>query len=604
MTRLQEEFERLNDRQKEAVRHDDDTVVLAGPGSGKTATLAVKAAHLLVDRVAAPQGVACVTYSNDAVRELNGRLAAMGARRGRRLFSGTVHSFCRNRILRPFAHLRPALVPRDRRVIAARERRGLLRDALAGEGLAGQLDWFDSTLRRIRDARALGEPLDEFDDREVQVATRFEESLARERLMDFDAMVLDALKLVDAVPLVREIVAARFPWIAVDEYQDLGGPLHQIVRQLRTAGAKIFAVGDPDQTLYEFNGADPRYLQDLVDDSGFRCVRLRFNYRAGAQLIAASQATLALTEDRDYEPDPEREDEGVVESLSVPGGLGEQARTVAGRIIPSLHVDEGIAYHEIAALYPAEKHFCRLLLAALDDAQIPYVFERDARFPDQPVVRWLKRCAYRALEQRGPEVERFGSLLGPYREYVRDARLLDATLELELRARLSRALAAVEDPGFPLASWLECALRELDLRAVLERSGEYPEDLEALTKLDEIAAESAVALREFVDGVKARDRVVVTTYHGSKGRQFDAVVLMGLQDQLMPGHKWNPTNRAWELRASRLREQRRWFYVAVTRARRQVVLVSSPTWTNAWGYVQREGPSRFIGEIEDRLGLR
>lgn len=603
MTRLQEEFERLNVRQKEAVHHDDDTVVLAGPGSGKTATLAVKVAYLLVDRVAKPQGVGCVTYSNDAVRELNGRLAAMGARPGRRLFSGTVHSFCRNRILRPFAHLRPELVPGDRRVIAARERRDLLRDALASESLAGQLDWFESTLRCIRDARALGEPLDEFDERHVRVTERVEERLADERLMDFDTMVLDALKLIDAVPLVRETVAARFPWIAVDEYQDLGGPLHGIVKQLCRAGAKIFAVGDPDQTLYEFNGADPRYLQELVDDARFHCVRLRFNYRAGAQLIAASQATLALGEDRDYEPDPDREDEGVVEALSIPGGLAEQARTVARTIIPSLHADEEIAYHEIAALYPAAKHFCGMLLTALNEAEIPYVFERDARFPDQPVVRWLKRCAYRALEQRGPEVERFGSLLAPYRDYVRDARLLDATVELELRARLSRALAAVEDPGTLLTRWLERALRELDLRAVLERSGEYPDDLEALTKL-EIAAEPEVTLRDFVDGVKARNRVVVTTYHGSKGRQFDAVVLMGLQDQLMPRHRWNRANRVWELSPARLQEQRRWFYVAFTRARRQVVLLSSPTWTNEHGYVQREGPSRFVGEIKARLGLQ
>lgn len=604
MTRLQEEFERLNDRQKEAVRHDDDTVVLAGPGSGKTATLAVKATHLLVDRVAAPQGVACVTYGNDAVRELDGRLAAMGARPGRRLFCGTVHSFCRNRVLRPFAHLRPEIVPTDRRLITARQRRGVLRDALTGEGLADQLDWFDSKLRCIRDARALDEPLDEFDAREVRVAERFEEQLADERLMDFDAMVLDALKLIDAVPLVPEILVARFPWLAVDEYQDLGGPLHGIVKLLRTAGAKIFAVGDPEQTLYEFNGADPRYLRELVDDPGFRCVPLRFNYRAGAQLIAASQAALALEEDRDYEPAPEREDEGVVEALTAPGGLEAQARMVAETIIPSLHENEELAYHEIAALYPAEKPFCRRLLAALDDADIPYIFERDTRFPDEPVVKWLKRCAYRALEQRGPDVERFGSLLAPYREYVPGARLLDAAIELELRARLSRALAAVEDPDTSLESWLERALRELDLRAVLERSGEYPEDVDALTKLEEIAGDPEVRLREFVDGVRARDRVVVTTYHGSKGRQFDAIVLMGLQDQLMPRHRWNRARGMWQLSAARLQEQRRMFYVAVTRARFQIVLVSSPTWTNDWGYVQREGPSRFIGEIVDRLGLR
>lgn len=603
MTRLQDEFGRLNERQKEAVRCDDDTVVLAGPGSGKTATLAVKTAHLLVARVVAPQGVACVTFSNDTVRELDGRLAAMGLRAGRRLFSGTVHSFCRNRILRPFAHLRPDLLPRERRLVGARERREVLREALAAEGLSSQLEWFGPTLRCIRDTRALGGTLDEFDPQAVRVAQHFEERLAEERLMDFDAMVLDALKLIEAVPLVREVISSRFPWIAVDEYQDLGGPLHAIIKQLRAAGAKIFAVGDPDQTLYEFNGADPRYLQELVDDSAFHCVRLRLNYRAGARLIAASQATLALDQDRDYAPDPEREDEGVVDVLSVPGGLGAQARQVAKVVIPSLHVDGEIPYDEIAALYSAEKDFCRLLLAALDEAEIPYVFERDTRFPDEPVVRWLKRCAYRALQRRGPEVERFGSLLAVYRTYVRGARLLDATVELDVRARLSRACDAVDGASTQLSAWLERALRELNLQAVLERSGEYPDDLEAVTKLLEIATNPEITLRDFVDGVKVKDRVVVTTYHGSKGRQFGAVVLMGLQDQLMPRHTWNPAARRWELSAARLQEQRRYFYVALTRARRQVILVTSPTWTNAWGYVQREGPSRFIGEIKTRLGL-
>jgi DNA helicase II / ATP-dependent DNA helicase PcrA len=601
VTYLQDAFDRLNDPQKEAVRHDGHTVVLAGPGSGKTATLALKVGHLLADRIAAPQGVACVTYNNDAVREFTSRLAQLGLRPGRRLYTGTVHSFCLNRVLRPFGRLRPDVARPGRRVIAGRERMGLLQAALEQEGSNTEARWFDITLKTIRSARAMGEELRGFDEEQLRVAGRFESILIDNGLVDFDGMVLDALRLITAAPVVSEVLSARFPWLAVDEYQDLGGPLHGIVKRLQTAGTKIFAVGDADQTLYAFTGADPRYLQALVDDPDFRCVTLRFNYRAGARLISASQATLALDEDRNYEADPTRTDEGVVTPILVEGGLAAQARLLAETVIPQLRDEEGIPYHQIAALYPIQNHILTPLLDALVEAEIPHMIERDEQFPDAPVVKWLQRCAYRALQHTGPDVERFGALLSRYRDYARDARLLDHAFELEMRARLYRVTAHTDDVEQPLESWLAAALDELDLRMMLTRGDVYPDDVEALTDLQLVAEAPDVTLGQFADKVKAHGRVIVTTYHASKGREFDAVVLMGLQDQLIPRHQWD--GKRWYLTDAKLKEQRRLFYVAITRARKQVVLLSSPTWTNKNGYVQREGPSRFVSEISERLGL-
>src|SRR5437867_543547 len=105
MLNLSDEYRRLNDEQQEAVRAEGNIVVLAGPGSGKTATLVIKIAHLLTEKIIPPSGLACITYNNDAVREFRTRLAELGIRARRGLFLGTVHSFCLNCIVRPYAAL-------------------------------------------------------------------------------------------------------------------------------------------------------------------------------------------------------------------------------------------------------------------------------------------------------------------------------------------------------------------------------------------------------------------------------------------------------------------------------------------------------------------
>ncbi len=400
MTRLRAAFAELNDAQREAVCQEDHTVVLAGPGSGKTATLAVKVAHLLADVVPGSRGVACVTYNNDAVREVTSRLGVLGIRPGRSVFVGTVHSFCLNAVLRPYARLAPEIARPDRTVLAGHRRADLVAAALTREGSNDRVSWFEPRLQSIRRAQALAESVERFDPLDVRVAARYSALLAECNAVDFDGMVLDALSLLRSVAVVREVLAARYAWLAVDEYQDLGGPLHAIVECLAAAGTKIFAVGDPDQTLYGFTGADPRYLQRLLDDDAFHEVRLRFNYRAGSRLIAASQAALAPERDHDYRADPERKDPGDIDIRLVEGGLVAQARVVAREIIPALTARD-IPEHEIAVLYPSASPIYDALSQELQSADLPVLAERDSPYPSALAVRLLQQIAHRGLEGAG-----------------------------------------------------------------------------------------------------------------------------------------------------------------------------------------------------------
>jgi DNA helicase-2/ATP-dependent DNA helicase PcrA len=310
---LHHEFERLNLGQQAAVKEAGNTAVLAGPGSGKTATLVIKVAHLLAEIVEPPAGVACITYNNDAVREFRNRLSEFGLYSDRRLFLGTVHSFCLNCILRPYARL---VFPRYKDgigVAGPHHSELLLSKALSQHLPEVRPEYYTATITRFRRARFCGEDTSGFDDRDLPAVEEYEALLAAEQFIDFEAMVGQALEMVRAHGWIRELLAARFPWMIVDEYQDLGGPLHAIVTTLiDRAGVRVFAVGDPDQTIYDFTGADPRYLQELAGRQDFRSIRLKFNYRSGRKLIDASQAALAPEQPRDYRPDPKRDDQGEV----------------------------------------------------------------------------------------------------------------------------------------------------------------------------------------------------------------------------------------------------------------------------------------------------
>lgn len=592
MTGLQLLVDRLNPEQQAAVEANGNTVVLAGPGSGKTDTIVLKVATLMQREVRPPRGVACITYGNDAVREFTIRLRNLGVRSDRRLFLGTVHGFCLNRVLRPYAALagEPSLAMPL--VLSPAAQRDAMQSALDAVGVSDNVQYFDGTLTKIRRALALGESLEPFDERHVEVARTYNTALNASGYVDFESMTLTALRIIETSPDVAELIVARYPWIAIDEYQDLGGPLHRIVLALAQAGSRIFAVGDPDQCIFGFTGADPRYLNDLAGRPSFEAIQLRFNYRSGAKLITAAEASLGSP--RNYRADPDRADEGEIYFDQINGGLEGQAEWVVHTLVPQV-VSAGTEPHEIAILYKGKGELLDALVAEIADAPNSYLLERDARFPSTPLTRWLQRCASKALG--GLEADSLGDLVGTYRELLqRGGRPED---ELSTRCRMLNAVSSVS-PDLPLHDWVATVDDELALRVLLAADGTAPEEIDTLDQLRTSPLEP-VPLLDFAHGVQVRGRVAVTTCHASKGRQFDVVILPGLQKSLFPFARWQ--SGAYRSAPMTLAEDRRLFYVGLTRARHEVHLVYSPRFTNRWGY-DIDGRSPFVDEVALRVGAR
>lgn len=610
---LSDEFAALNQRQRDAVLHEGSGVVRAGSGSGKTRTLAAKVAYLLATVVPARQGVAALTYTNQAAREVTRRLGRLGLRPGRRLVSRTVHSWCLANILHPYARLTGTPMPDTGGVIDDAGAARLLGECLDDTGVSYRNPaWEQPLITKIRRSIGAGQDLQGFDDAKVEAARLFDDRLVERDLIDYEAMVTRALGLVRISAPVRDLLATRFPWLVVDEYQDLGPVLHQLVLTLHDAGGvRVCAVGDPDQSVMGFTGADPRYLNELAERGDFLDTRLDLNYRCGSAIIAASH--VALGDQRDHRADPERMDAGVVEAAPVAGGLEDHVSLVISKI--EEFTGSGVPADRIAVLYPRRGYLLDLLQQAFVDAEIDFVHERDRRLPLGPLVEFVRRCAVRRLA--GPrlcgrgEVSHHDVSAPSIPELAAEYLRLTATSGLhpsaiEIGERLQPVLDAdpdhggtlVEEPVAGLIAWLDAAI---DLTVLAARSQDQ-RDHGAVRVLVQLDRDKGVTLGEFAGPDLPLGKIALTTYHSAKGREFSVVILPGLVEGIVPRLPWSRHRGAHEEPARAvLAEERRTFYVAFTRASDAAVLIYGPGFETEWGAWNELGPSRFVLDVVEHL---
>lgn len=555
---------RNNEDQWSAYESTGNCAILAGPGSGKTKTITVKIARLLAETVRRPQRIACITFSNACVGELRSRLNKLGVDDGNRILISTVHSFCLTELVLPYAAMAGVAVPAPLKVATPAESRrlfGAAYNSVCGGNPSSSFRTSCDKLRRTIPDRDSDE-WRAWTTRETRVVKAYEDMLMARGLIDFDGIVLAGLELIEKHDWVRSAIRAKYPVVVIDEYQDLGLPLHRIVLALLDAGGRIIAVGDPDQSIYGFNGANPALLKILAQDRRMEAITLRLNYRCADRIIAASRS---LFPDRaDFQSHDDRQGEIRIHRLE--RDLTGQAKYALETLVPAL-LDANPTWTsgDIALLYRSMAEGKQIALVA-DRLQMRY-FRLDNGSPVRRsrFTEWLTEAAQWCAGGWKTGQVQLSQLLKSWQRMQRSGK--SEAQWLASRKRLIAALFSLRDGHLPLHKWLkslDSAILDETLRSEPGLSDEVDILAELIDEADAGGALEGFTVEIFGNQGKSPDQINLMTLHSSKGLEFQAVLMLGLEEGVFPS-KYDKT-------LEQLDESTRLFYVGVTRAKAQVHL--------------------------------
>jgi len=626
---------RLNQEQRDAVETvDGPLLVLAGAGTGKTRVLTTRFAHILLTKRAFPNQVLAVTFTNKAAREMRERVGAMLGRPAEGLWLGTFHALCA-RMLRRHAEL--VGLTSGFTILDADDQLRLLKQVMDAarvdakrwppQALMGQIQRFKD--RGLTPARLGPNEESEFANGRVgELYAAYQARLVALNAADFGDLLLYMTELLRTREDVLALYHQMFRYVLVDEYQDTNVVQYLWLRLLAQGHRNICCVGDDDQSIYSWRGAEVenilRFEKDFV---GARIVRLERNYRSTEPILAAAAALIAHNEGRlgktlrsgreDAAGDP-------VQILSF-WDSDEEGRMVGDRIAALRQ--EGHSLAEIAILVRAGFQ-TRAFEERLITLGIPYRVVGGLRFYERAEIR--DAIAYmRVLHQPSDDLA-FERIINVPRRGVGDVamramHLASQTEKVPLTVAAERLVAsgglkgrvreAVGELMRSFARWRELSAREghvLALATMLDESGytgmwqqdkspEAPGRLDNLKELVRALADFET-LGGFLDHVSlvmeneenaGGERVSLMTLHGAKGLEFDSVFLPGWEEGVFPNQ------RAMDENGNKgLEEERRLAYVGLTRARRRA-FVSHAANRRIYANWQTSIPSRFIDELPE-----
>jgi DNA helicase-2/ATP-dependent DNA helicase PcrA len=627
---------RLNPEQREAVEAvDGPLLVLAGAGTGKTRVLTTRFAHILVTGRAFPSQVLAVTFTNKAAREMRERVSAILGRPVEGLWLGTFHALCARMLRRhaEYVGLSPSFTILDtddqlRLLKQMMEAERIDTRRWAPQAMMGLIHhWKDRGLTPARITPA--EDTDFAGGRARELYAAYQARLASLNTADFGDLLLHMTEIMRTQPDVLAQYHRAFRFILVDEYQDTNLVQYLWLRLLAQSHRNICCVGDDDQSIYSWRGAEiENILRFEQDFPGARIVRLEANYRSTAPILAAASALIAHNEGRLGKTlRPGRNDAARGEKVSVIAlwDSDEEARMVGERI-EALRRD-GQSLAEMAVLvragFQTRSFEERLILLG-----VPYRVIGGLRFYERQEIRdaiaYLRVIVQPADDlafERIVNVPRRGvgeAALRTMHEAARAERvpLLDAAAKLVADGTLKgKVRTSVADLLRGFARWREMLGREghvVTAATLLDESGytemwqkdkspEAPGRLENLKELVRALADFET-LAGFLDHVSLvmeneenaeGDRVSLMTLHGAKGLEFDTVFLPGWEEGLFPNQR-----ALDESGLKGLEEERRLAYVGLTRARRRAI-VSYAANRRIYANWQVSIPSRFVDELPE-----
>ena len=567
---LQKEEERLNPAQEQAVRSlARTTAVIAGPGTGKTRTLVEKIIHMLQERRVSPGEITAVTFTNRAAQEmrrrLEGRLHRKRALQAMKI--GTFHSVCYELLKKQGTEVF-LLKEQERQEVANQVMRELkldLKPARLLEEISGRKVW--------------DQPLGE-------AGELYQRKLGELGAMDFDDLLLETLKGLEAGTIADQ----AFRYLLVDEFQDINPLQYRLIRRMNQNGHQLFVIGDPDQSIYGFRGSDSRCFEHLKqEEPELEVIYLRENYRSCGKILEAAQSLISHNPGPARILNPHREEGLVPRLVTATGELGESVfvakeinRMVGG--IDMLDAQEGFlrpeekktrSFGDIALLYRTHRQG-RLLERCLKQEGIPYVVAGREEFLEADVVRG-SLCFFDCLAEReSPMTQSLCRKLLWKENGISDeawSRLLDDF----------RPLYGRQKPAKFLASWAETlGKREDENLEKLCAMAPFYRSMEEMARAIQYGGESD--LKRCGQKTYTSDSVTLMTFHGAKGLEFPVVILCGLREGLLP-----LTTAKGE---TDVEEERRLFYVGITRAMEELVMTS-------WG---KESP--FLEELGKEGVLR
>jgi DNA helicase-2/ATP-dependent DNA helicase PcrA len=626
-------LDNLNPEQLKAVTLPrQSALVLAGAGSGKTRVLTTRIAHLIQSGQVGPAGILAVTFTNKAAREMLTRLESMMPINTRGMWIGTFHGLC-NRLLR--AHHRDAGLPPTFQILDSQDQQSAIKRLLKALNIDDEkfkpreTAWFINAAKEqgLR-ANAVEAP-DDFTRKQVEIYRAYDEQCQREGVADFAELLLRTFELLSRNAPLLEHYRERFKFILVDEFQDTNKLQYRWIRLLSGDNGCVFAVGDDDQSIYAFRGADIGNMRDFQRDFHIaEVIKLEQNYRSHGSILDAANAVIKHNASRLGKN--LWTDAGKGEPLRIYAAVndGEEANFIIDEV-KALH-REGMALSDMALLYRSNAQ-SRVLEHTLFRAAIAYRVYGGLRFFERQEIKHA--LAYLRLAANPDDDGAFSRVVNfPSRgigartiEQLQEAAtkgglsLMQAARSNALAGRTAGAVGAfiniveglkASSATLTLPELIDEMIEKSGLKACYQAEREGADRLENLAELTNAATVFAheyegedTTLIGFLthasleagehEAGAGEDCLQLMTAHSAKGLEFRAVFISGLEEGLFP-HE----NSLNELDGTE--EERRLMYVAITRARERLYL-SYAGIRMLHGQPRYGVVSRFVDEIPPEL---
>jgi len=649
-------LESLNPEQRDAVLHTSGALlILAGAGSGKTRVITSRIAYLVGDGHAEPHEVLAVTFTNKAAEEMRARVQALLGSDCGRMWVSTFHALCA-RLLRREA---PAIgLSRDFVIYDSSDQLSVVKQALKELHIDDSFVQPRAALSRISQAKNRMESPDVLtaaagrnprDEQIAKVYAYYRDALRDSTALDFDDLLLKSVDLFEQSPSVRAKYAGQFRFVMVDEYQDTNRPQYLLIRRLAEVHRNLCVVGDPDQSIYKWRGADLRNILDFERDfPEATIVKLERNYRSTQIILDAASAVINQNRNRKdkrlwtdrkggariqyFRGGDELEEADFIMRTARTGLADDVEATVAvlyrtnaqSRTIEDALMREGLAYKIVGGVRFYERKeikdalaYMRLVINPHDDVSLRRVINVPARGIGKGVMEAVETIEPPAADDLPLLTAGLQPTLAANSLWTRIARGLE---ERAFPGRAAASLAVFSDLIVRLTEVARQDSVSIAVGKMLDRSG-YLQDLREDRSEDSEArienlAELVSAAREyesrepepsltgFVDRLSllsdvdeeagARDaRIWLMTLHSAKGLEFPTVILAGLEEGLFPHSRSSDDEEELE-------EERRLCYVGMTRARQRLVLTGAAR-RRIFGEYQASEPSRFIDELPATL---